>query len=46
MPDTNGYMVLGFIVVFSVLGVYIGSLALRLKNAGKDVALIRNLMQE
>ncbi len=45
-PDTTSYLALGLAVVFSVLGFYALSLVIRLRNAQKDAALIRELSQE
>lgn len=46
MPETTSYLALGLVVVFGILGVYISSLALRLKNARKDETLIHNLLDQ
>jgi len=46
MADTTGYLVLGLAVVFGVLGVYVVSLIVRLKNAHKDVSVLHNLNQQ
>ncbi len=45
-PDTNAYLLLGLVVVFGVLALYISSLAIRLRNARRDAALVQQLIDE
>ena len=45
-PDTNAYLLLGLVVVFGVLAIYISGLALRLRSARRDAALIQHLIDE
>lgn len=45
-PDTNDYLLLGLAVVFGVLLFYGASVVIRLRNAGKAAALIRQLLDE
>lgn len=46
MPDTNGYLVLGLIVVFGTLASYLGSLLARFSSARKDIQLLQQLREE
>ncbi|MBZ0289517.1 MAG: hypothetical protein K8I30_17985 [Anaerolineae bacterium] len=46
MPETTAYLYLGLGVMFSVLGLYIVSLVLRMRNALKDIELITKLADE
>lgn len=43
MPDTNNYLMLGLVVVFGLLGLYLLSLVLRFSNAKKDIELLQDL---
>ena len=45
-PDTNAYLLLGLAVVVGVLLFYVASLTIRLRNAGKAAAIIRQLLAE
>lgn len=43
IPDTSGYMIAGFILAFTVMGVYILSLFLRTKNLKRDAETLESL---
>ncbi|MCU0512672.1 MAG: hypothetical protein MUE40_08890 [Anaerolineae bacterium] len=43
MPDTFAYLVLGLVVVFGIIGGYMGSLYVRFRGAEKDRQLIEQL---
>ncbi len=45
-PDTNAYLLLGMIVVLGILVLYISGLALRLRNAHRDAALVQQLIDD
>jgi hypothetical protein len=42
-PDTSGYMIAGFVVAFTVMGVYIASMALRHRNLRRDLEMLESL---
>ena len=42
-PDTGGYMVLGYVVLFVVLAIYLISLVIRNRNLKQDVDLLEEL---
>lgn len=46
MPDTTAYLYLGLCVMFGVLGLYVASLALRMRNALKDIDVIEKLIND
>jgi len=37
VPDTTAYMVLGYVTIITIISFYILSLALRFRNAHKDI---------
>lgn len=45
MPDTNGYLFLGLVVILAILSLYLGSLVVRFQNALKDIDLLERLRQ-
>ena len=42
-PDTVLYMVMGFIVIFGVMGIYIASLFTRFRSLQKDLEVLEDL---
>ncbi len=42
-PDTSGYMIAGYAVVFIVMGLYVVSLYLRNRNLNRDVEMLEEL---
>jgi len=42
-PDTNGYMIAGFVVAFVVMGLYVFSLYLRSRNLNQDLTLLEEM---
>jgi hypothetical protein len=44
--DTNGYMVLGYTIIFGTLGIYLFSLFSRWRNLEKDQELLEELESE
>ncbi len=40
--DTFNYMVLGYGVIFAVMGLFIASLVVRFRNLGRDLELLDN----
>lgn len=45
-PDTLAYLVLGLIVAFGILAVFIITMVARYRNLQKDIALIEQLTDE
>ncbi len=45
MPDTAPYLALGLGVVFTILGVYIGSLVVRFRRADQAEATLETLRE-
>jgi hypothetical protein len=45
-PDTSGYMVAGFIVAFTVMGIYVASLIIRWRNLNQDQQLLEEMEKE
>jgi len=46
MINTDGYLVLGLIVIVSILTLYTSSLWLRVSNTRKTIQLLENLKSE
>jgi hypothetical protein len=46
MPDTTGYLIMGLVVVFILLGGYITSLWMRYRNLQQDIQLIEQVREE
>ena len=44
--ETTGYMILGFVVIFGVLGGYLFSLYSRKRNLEKDRELLKELEED
>lgn len=44
-PDTSGYMIAGYSVIFIVLALYLASLAVRQRNYKRDVDMLEELEQ-
>ncbi|MGE5225008.1 MAG: hypothetical protein ACM3PY_21445, partial [Omnitrophica WOR_2 bacterium] len=42
-PDTSGYMIAGYSVIFVVLALYLASLAIRQRNYKRDVDMLEEL---
>lgn len=42
-PETTGYMILGYAVIFGVLLLHLASLALRRRNLEQDLELLEEL---
>ncbi|MFN8378159.1 MAG: hypothetical protein U0452_05760 [Anaerolineae bacterium] len=45
MPDTAPYLALGLAIVFSILGIYIGSLIVRFRRADEAEATLESLRE-
>jgi hypothetical protein len=45
-PDTSGYMLLGYGIIFGVLLLHLASLALRRRNLEQDLELLQELKGE
>lgn len=46
-PDRfNGYLLLGYFVMWLIVVVYIASLAMRQRNMEKDIELMEKILQE
>lgn len=37
VPDTNGYMIAGYVVAFVTMGIYIFSMYIRTRNLKRDL---------
>lgn len=46
MPDTAAYLILGLVVVFGIMGIYLASLILRFRSAEKDLKTIEQLKEK
>lgn len=46
MINTDGYLVLGLIVIASILTLYVSSLLLRVSNTRKTIQLLEHLKSE
>ncbi len=44
-PDTSGYMIAGYAVIFIVLALYLASLAIRQRNFKRDADMLEELEQ-
>lgn len=42
-PDTSGYMIAGYAVVFIVMSLYVASLYLRNRNLNRDLEMLEEL---
>jgi len=45
-PDTTGYMIAGYAVAFTVMGLYLLSLYLRNRNLERDLETLESLRPE
>jgi CcmD family protein len=45
-PDTSGYMIAGYTVAFTVIGLYLLSLYLRNRNLKRDLETLESLQPE
>lgn len=45
-PDTFIYMVMGYVVIFAVMAIYLISLTVRWRNLKQDEAMLAELDQE
>ena len=45
-PDTSGMMLLGFAVIFGVLGLHLASFYLRRRNLQRDLELLEELKEK
>jgi hypothetical protein len=44
--QTWNYMVFGFAVILSTMGIFVGSIAMRFRNLGKDIELLEEIEAE
>ncbi len=44
--ETTDYMIAGYVVIFAVMFLYLGSLALRRRSLERDIALLEELDEE
>lgn len=45
-PNTTGYMIAGYSVIFIVLAIYLASLVIRRRNYKRDVAMLEDLEEQ
>jgi hypothetical protein len=45
-PDTSGYMIAGYAVAFTVMGIYLLSFYLRTRNLKRDLEILETLKPE
>jgi len=45
-PDTSGYMIVGYIIAFAVMGMYLASLVIRWHNLNQDQQLLEEMEKE
>ena len=41
--DTVSYMILGFVVILGMIGLYVVSLAVRMRNARRDLEMLEEI---
>lgn len=46
VPNTVNYMIAGYAVIFSALGLYLFSLVIRTRNAHRDLEMMRELEEK
>ena len=46
MADSGGYLILGLVVIFGLLGLFIASMSVRFRNIQKEKQLIEQLRDE
>jgi hypothetical protein len=42
-PDTVGYMIFGYVVIFGVMFIYLASLIMRHRNLQRDIEILEDL---
>jgi len=42
-PDTTGYMIAGYVVIFGVMMLYLVSIAVRRRNLERDMEVLKEL---
>jgi hypothetical protein len=45
-PDTSGYMIAGYIIAFTVMGIYLLSLFMRWRNLNRDLEALAALEKQ
>ena len=45
-PDTSGYMIVGYIIAFAIMGMYLASLIIRWRNLNQDQQLLEEMEKE
>ena len=45
-PVTSGYMIVGYIIAFAVMGMYVASLVIRWRNLNQDQQLLEEMEKE
>lgn len=46
IPYTTDYLIIGLVVVFAILGLFIASMVIRYRNLNKDIQLVEKLRDE
>ena len=44
-PDTSGYMIAGYVIAFSVMGIYLLSLVIRWRNLLQDLTMLEDMQK-
>ena len=42
-PDTSGYMIAGYILAFTVMGIYVASMYIRQRNLKRDLETLESM---
>jgi hypothetical protein len=45
-PDTSGYMIAGYVVAFTVIGLYLMSMYVRKRNLNRDLETLQSMQSE
>jgi hypothetical protein len=45
-PDTSGYMIAGYVVAFTVIGLYLMSMYVRRHNLNRDLEALQSMRPE
>ena len=45
-PDTTGYMIFGYVVIFAVMFLYLASLVVRNRNLQRDAEILEDLEEQ
>ena len=45
-PDTSGYMIAGYILAFTVMGIYVASMYIRQRNLKRDLETLESIQAE